>query len=190
MTKSLWSSDDCAVWQTQLAAYDAKLVGSERLPALDTFVHAELPQRLAAQGHIDLPQLLKVVEWKMKRGKFRARNLWLVGQNASAVVQAASARAIAAMPDPRTPIAALCELDGVGPATASAVLAALRPDVYPFFDEDVAAQVPGLGAVKFTLPYYLRYAEALRQKAATLQHTCGPKWNAHAVGLALWSASR
>src|SRR3712207_8361368 len=49
-------------------------------------------------------------------------------------VVAASRRAFAAIPDDRAPLRLLGELKGVGPATASAVLAAYRPDLYPFFD--------------------------------------------------------
>ena len=59
----------------------------------------------------------------------------------------------------------------------------------PFFDEDVAVQIPALGPVAFTLPYYLRYADALRARAITLRENCGTTWNAHTVGLALWSAT-
>ena len=74
-------------------------------------------------------------------------------------------------------------LAGVGPATASAVAAAAAPDVYPFFDELVAAQVPTLGPVKFTASYYARYADALRGRATSLGHG----WTPAAVERALWA---
>ncbi len=80
-------------------------------------------------------------------------------------------------------IARLAKLKGVGPATASAVLAAARPDVYPFFDEIVAARLPGLGEVAWTLGYYGRYAEALRGEAERL----GGDWTPAALERALWS---
>ena len=68
------------------------------------------------------------------------------------------------------------------------MLAAARPDVYPFFDEVVAAQIPDLGPVAFTLAYYARYAERLRERAATLAAGCPEAgWTAHAVGQALWA---
>ena len=94
-----------------------------------------------------------------------------------------SRNALEAIPDPRAPIATLMWLDGVGPATASSVAAAAAPQVYPFFDELVAHQVPGLGPVAFTLPYYLRYAEALRERARRL----GEGWSPVLVERALWS---
>jgi hypothetical protein len=65
------------------------------------------------------------------------------------------------------------------------VLAAFRPDLYPFLDELVGAAVPECGKPKFTVPYYLRYMTALRDRATAL----GPPWTAQDVGLALWSAS-
>jgi hypothetical protein len=74
------------------------------------------------------------------------------------------------------------ELKGVGPATASAVVAAARPDVYSFF-ELVAEHLPVLGRVAWTLPYYARYAEALRQHAAVL----GGEWTPASLERALWA---
>ncbi|MDQ2807758.1 MAG: hypothetical protein M3Z04_12750, partial [Chloroflexota bacterium] len=71
---------------------------------------------------------------------------------------------------------------------ASAVLAALRPDLYPFFDEAVALQIPTLGPVRFTAAYYAVYAEQLRAQAAALTAACAPAaWTAQAVGQALWT---
>ena len=75
-------------------------------------------------------------------------------------------------------------LAGVGPATASAVTAAVAPELYPFFDELVAAQVPGLGKVAWTLSYYGRYAAALRERADAL----GAPWTPVMVERALWSS--
>jgi hypothetical protein len=103
--------------------------------------------------------------------------------NSPAEVEKVSRAALAAVPDPRQPIQALAALAGVGPATASAVLAAAAPALYPFFDEIVGAQVPGLGNLKFDVRYYLAYAAALRQKAADL----GPPWTAARVERALWA---
>ena len=87
------------------------------------------------------------------------------------------------MPRLRRCSATLSALAGVGPATASAVASAAAPEVYPFFDELVAAQVPALGPVKFTASYYARYADALRARAASL----GSGWTPAAVERALWA---
>jgi hypothetical protein len=132
---------------------------------------------------VTLPELVRLTEWKMARGVWRARNLVLVRGNAPETVIETSAGALAKVPHPTAPIAALSTLDGVGPATASAVAAASAPDVYPFFDELVAAQVPGLGTVAWTLGYYARYAAALRERAAQL----GDGWTPALVERTLWA---
>ena len=74
-------------------------------------------------------------------------------------------------------------LAGVGPATASAAIAAVAPETYPFFDELVAAQVPTLGKVAWTLGYYGKYADGLRTRASAL----GDGWTPVMVERALWA---
>jgi hypothetical protein len=54
-----------------------------------------------------------------------------------AVVESASRKAFAALPDLSKAITELTVLKGVGPATASAVLAAYAPDVAPFMSDEV-----------------------------------------------------
>ena len=127
---------------------------------------------------------MKLTEWKMARGVWRAPNLVLVKGNDAELVKKTSADALASAPHPTAPIAALAKLDGVGPATASALAAAAEPSIYPFFDELVAAQVPGLGVVKWTLGYYAKYAEALRERARAL----GGDWTPVLVERALWAS--
>jgi hypothetical protein len=157
------------------------------LVALDTWYRERLPAVIAWRQPpcVELPELVDVVRWKMKRGAWRARNLVLVKRNTDAAVRLCSSRAFAAAPDPRQPLQVVAELAGVGPATASAVLAAHRPDLYPFLDDVVGAAMPELGEPRFTLAYYVRYAAALRARAAAL----GPPWDAQRVGLALWAAA-
>lgn len=58
-----------------------------------------------------------------------------------AVVESASRKAFAALPDLRKAITELTVLKGVGPATASAVLAAYAPDVAPFMSDEVSLGV-------------------------------------------------
>ena len=185
----LWKAPDTKAWRRALDAYDGVVgaQGVERLPALDAWYQRELPGAIRSRSpmHATLDELARLTEWKMARGEWRARNLVLVRGNGPDVVEQASAEAFAAMPHPTKPIARLAELDGVGPATASAVVAAVAPEAYPFFDELVAAQVPGLGTVKWTHGYYAKYATALRERAAAL----GARWTAGDVERALWAHS-
>jgi hypothetical protein len=184
---TLWKSDSPKDWQAALDSYEAVIErqGVARLPELDRWYREELPAGIAARAHphVTHDELVRVTEWKMARGIFRPRNLVLVRGNAPDLVEKTSTAALAAIPDPRRPIALLADLAGVGPATASAIAAAAAPDLYPFFDELVAAQVPGLGTVAFTPAYYAKYAAALRDRAKAL----GDGWTPARVEQALWA---
>lgn len=184
---TLWKSDSPDAWQAALDGYEAVIEqqGVARLAELDRWYREDLPAAIAARKtpHVTHDELVRVTEWKMARGIFRPRNLVLVRGNAPELVERTSTAALAAIPDPRRPIALLAELAGVGPATASAIAAAAAPDVYPFFDELVGAQVPGLGTVAFTPAYYARYAAALRDRADRL----GDPWTPATVEQALWA---
>lgn len=183
----LWNSDAEKDWRAALDRYpevvDAQ--GVKPLPELDRWFRDELPASIAARKtpHVTHAELVKLTEWKMARGVWRARNLALVRGNDAALVERTSAAAIAKIPHPSAPIATLAELAGVGPATASGVASAAAPDIYPFFDELVAARIPGMGQVSFTPKEYARYAEALRDRAARL----GSGWTATMVERALWA---
>jgi hypothetical protein len=185
----LWHDAGRDAWRAALDRYPAvvEAQGVKPLAALDAWAREELPPRIAARRapHVTLDELVKATEWKMARGVWRARNLLLVRGNDPALVVQVSTDALSQVGDERAPIDLLAELAGVGPATASAIAAAAAPGIYPFFDELVAAQVPGLGKVAFTVPYYLRYAAALRERAAALGHG----WTPVMVERALWAFS-
>ena len=64
-------------------------------------------------------------------------------------------------------------LQGIGPATASAVLAVAQP-AYPFMsDEAMGAAVKG--PLKYTVPEYVQLVEALQGKAAELNKGDGER---------------
>ena len=170
--------------------------------------------------HLKHDELLRVVRWKMGRGVWRANNLQLAAGNAPEAVQACTAEALAlvgAVPVPMVvqagaqavssggipasgattaaallaPVRVLAKLRGIGPATVSAVLAAVYPERYPFLEDVVAAQVPELGPPAFTPRYYAAYAAVLRARAAELAARCPDSgWTPHAVDLALWTTQQ
>src|SRR6478735_740276 len=160
---SLWLNDSTAAWRDALATYDDVVArqGVARLAELDRWYRDELPGAISARRspHVTHDELVRLTEWKMARGVWRAPNLVLVRGNDAKLVIDTSAAAFAAAPHPTKPIATLATLAGVGPATASAAVSAFAPERYPFFDELVAGQVPKLGAVKWTMPYYATYAD-------------------------------
>lgn len=183
----LWASEDVEEWRAALDRYEEVVDGQgvAKLPELDRWYRDELPGLIAARRppHVTHAELVRLTEWKMARGIWRPRNLALVRGNDAATVERTSTEALAAIPHPSQPIAMLVKLAGVGPATASAVTSAAAPDVYPFFDELVAAQIPGIGQVTFTPREYARYADALRGRATRL----GSGWTPVDVERALWA---
>ncbi len=187
--KRLWPSDSLEEWRAALQSYEAVIArqDSQRLPEHDRWYRLELPEILLARrpAHVTLPELVRITEWKMARGVWRARNLALVRGNPAGNVIESSTRALASAPHPTAPIATISELAGVGPATASAVMSAAAPDVYPFFDDLVAAQIPTLSKVAYTLGYYARYSAALHERAERLGHD----WTPTLVERALWANS-
>ncbi|MDQ6831605.1 MAG: hypothetical protein M3081_22310 [Gemmatimonadota bacterium] len=183
----LWSSGNRKLWREALDSY-VDVVERQKvkpLAELDRWYREELPSLIAARRvpHVTLPELARITEWKMARGVYRAPNLILVRGNDPAAVIETSRRALADIPHPTSPIATLASLDGVGPATASGVASAAVPEIYPFFDELVAQQVPGLGKIAWTLGFYAKYASAIRERAERL----GNDWSPVMVERALWA---
>jgi hypothetical protein len=187
---TLWSSTALELWHDALNGYPIAIARHPvaRLPELDTWYRDALPPLMRGRTPMTMThaEMVRVTEWKMARGVWRAPNLVLVKANAPEAVEAAGAAASALLDTPGKAVGAITELKGVGPATASAVLAIMDPTRYPFFDEDVAMQVPTLGVVAWTLGYYRRYADALVARAAAL----GTGWNAVMVERALWTQAR
>ena len=183
----LWNSSSVAKWRDALGRYEDVIEqqGVANLAERDAWYRNELPKAISgrAKPHVTLAELVKLTEWKMSRGEWRARNLVLVRGNDARVVIATTTAALGMIPHPTKPISGIATLDGVGPATASAVAAATAPHLYPFFDELVAAQVPRLGTVAWTLGYYAKYAASLRERAERL----GDDWTPMAVERALWA---
>jgi hypothetical protein len=190
----LWRSHDCAAWAAALADYPACIARqpSELVQKRDPWYRETLPGLIAArpEPYVTRDELIWVVEWKMARGVWRARNLHLARANEPAAVEQASRAAFFAAEDERRALRLLGALRGVGPATVSAVLAAHLPARYPFFDDVVAAQVPGLPVGDFSVKAYLAYAAALRERAARLAAACpAGGWTAHLAAQALWAAA-
>ena len=188
----LWAEHECSPWHDALDSYPSVIEehGSDKLANLDRWFSADLPAAIKGRATpcIYLDELQGIAAWKMSRGVWRERNRVLIGTNSPEAVERASTQAFAAVPDPRAPITALSSLAGVGPATASAALAAYAPEIYPFFDEVVAEQIPELGPVAFTAKYYAAYSDALRERALQLSRECPHSpWTPHAVAQALWA---
>lgn len=187
----LWRSADVSEWQTALDGYGTAIAAlpNAKLAGHDAWYRAELPALVQARSpmHVTHDDMVRITEWKMARGVWRAPNLVLVRNNPPGAVEAATSDAAALLDVPAKALAAVCTLGGVGPATASAVLAVMAPDRFPFFDEivtgQVAPHVDGMGTIAWTAPYYRKYAAALVARA----HALANGWHATMVERALWA---
>ncbi|XP_014671815.1 PREDICTED: uncharacterized protein LOC106812444 [Priapulus caudatus] len=194
----LFSCCDEVKWKTVLNLYckalniysgkKAKPQDGIELIKLDKWYQTELPEAIKQRKHphITYDELVKLMKWKLKRGKFRPRLQQLVGSNTEEEVMEASTKAFAVMPDIKTAIQSLAVLRGVGPATASAVLAAGDPEHAAFMADEALQAIPGLQPIAYKLENYLEYHEQIR-KCVTLLKRTDDSWNSHMVELALWT---
>lgn len=141
-----FKSPDAALWRKILLSYESVIenLGKPDLISLDDFYRKELPNLLHQRDpdpYITSAELSRLMEWKLSRGKWRPRLLSFVSSLSDAAVKDASLKAFAALPDVSKAVSGLTVLKGVGPATASAVLAAYAPDVAPFMSDEVLFSV-------------------------------------------------
>ncbi|KAG0356929.1 hypothetical protein BGZ54_000554 [Gamsiella multidivaricata] len=77
----------------------------------------------------------------------------------------------------------MAELKGVGPATASGA-----PVKVPFMADETMDSVPGLGTIAYTIPYYIKFATKVIEKAAELKKKGSTIVDSpHLVEKALWT---
>jgi len=115
------------------------------LTALETARLRTIPAAVAARrsssagAHITAAELATLVAWKLGRGRWRPNLAAKTARNGSAEVASASGRAfaLAGRGERRRALAALMALRGVGPATASLLLAEADPVAWPFFADEL-----------------------------------------------------
>lgn len=142
------------------------------------------------------------MDWKLTKGKWRPRLLDFAKQADASAVQAATTEAFqhlqqhnsakgsntsSAKPTPQQAVSAalkrLCDLKGVGPATASAMLALVDASC-PFMSDEALVAV--LGSRDYTVPVYLRLLEGLQGKAVQLSQQGELQWSAVQLERCLW----
>ena len=168
------------------------------IQALDEFMNVQLPRAIrdrAPSPYITQPELAKVMTWKLKRGKWRAKLQAYVDSLSDSCVRAASKAAFSHASDPsgdvKKALHALCKpLKGVGPATASAVLAAFNPNI-PFMSDEALAVLGG--KPKYSVDEGVQLASAFGTIAKVLQglEPAPParSWTAQMVQQAVWAAA-
>lgn len=198
MSEALYVCEDIAVWRRLHAKYwqvvEAKSRGkgkkSEKLLTLDRWFQVELPAAIAKrpERYVTLPELVKLMEWKLTRGKFRPRLQQLVATNSEEVVEKCSRKAFSLLPDIQASITELSSLKALGPATASAVLAAGAPERAAFMADEAVESVPGLRPIQYTAKHYALYLSKIAERTNTLNKADSQSdWTPHKVELCLWA---
>ncbi|KAG8182532.1 hypothetical protein JTE90_002066 [Oedothorax gibbosus] len=172
------------------AARRTKKGGPEELIRMDTWYQEELPKLIHSRKelYITHEELVQLTKWKLMREKFRPNLIDLVRINTEKAVLTHSKKAFKRLPNLGGAIAMLTCLKGVGPATASAILAAAFPDQAPFMADICMLSTPGVETMDYTVAEYLNYTLELKKKADYL-NSLDPtqEWNPHKIELALWA---
>ncbi|XP_033742122.1 uncharacterized protein LOC117328725 isoform X2 [Pecten maximus] len=163
----------------------------KQLTQLDHWYQEELPGAIKArkERYVTHEELCKLMKWKLTRGKFRPRLEQMVQSNSEEEVEAASRKAFKELPNLPNAIKALTVLKAIGPATASAVLAAGAPDKAAFMADESMLAIPGLAPLQYTLPFYNEFMDHVKSitKKLNKDQDDGIKWTQHKVELTLWT---
>eukprot|EP00798_Chlamydomonas_sp_ICE-L_P018958 gene18958-25532_t len=170
----LWKSTDVRVWDDALAQYDdaVRASGKEwKLVAMEKWYLEELPRNIGSRNppHLSKDDFVKLVDWKLTRGQWRPKLLDFAKQQDGAEVESYT-KAMAGctsgcMAPVKTAIDKLVTLKGIGPATASAIIAASCPHT-PFMSDEALTAV--MGKRDYTAKVYMDFAEKMQRKAKEL----------------------
>ncbi|XP_078347557.1 uncharacterized protein LOC144632717 isoform X1 [Oculina patagonica] len=198
MANSLYNASEVEPWRETFELYEKILkLKAERekkeravkLLELDNWFQNQLPQEINKRPEQFLTQeeVIKLMEWKLTRGKFRPRLTQLIQANSSETVKEVTSKAFKCLPDVKLAITELTKLKAVGPATASAILCAGNRQV-PFMADEAMQAIPGFGKIDYSLKFYLQYLEKIRSCLKNLiQKDSQGEWNEHKVELCLWA---
>jgi len=170
----------------------AKSSKPESLIKLDKWYQNELPKKIKSRGKepfLTHDEIVQTIKWKLARGQFRPRLKDLVQMNTPRVVMQETKKAfrqISKKNDLESAVQALSNLKGVGPAMASAVLAAGVPEIAPFMADECLLSLPEIEGIDYTLKEYLRLVEKTNECVERL-NSQGGEWTPHKVELAIWT---
>uniref|UniRef100_A0A8D0GY79 Uncharacterized protein n=1 Tax=Sphenodon punctatus TaxID=8508 RepID=A0A8D0GY79_SPHPU len=190
----LYACEDPALWTAVFDVYwdvvQAKGNKQKKLLALDKWYQVELPFAFVVRKdkYLTQDELVKLMEWKLARGKFRPRLQQLVATNIIEVVESCTKRAFQLLPDVPAAITELSKLKAVGPATASAILAAGAPEAVAFMADEAMESIPGLTPIQYTLKHYTLYLNKIQGCVKKLNKADSQTvWTPHCVEMCLWA---
>ncbi|XP_072228941.1 uncharacterized protein [Leuresthes tenuis] len=192
---ALFACEEPSTWRSVYEKYWAVVAKAKskkpgNLLKLDKWYQEELPTLISSRSdkHINLSELVKLMEWKLTRGKFRPRLQQLVASNSEDTVEKCSSKAFSLLPDVQAAISELSLLKGVGPATASAILAAGAPELTAFMSDEAMESVPGLKPIQYTAKHYALYLDRMAAQSAKLNKVDPQQdWTPHRLELCLWA---
>ena len=171
--QSLLLSTSDEDWTAALQKYDAAIQfcaetkNNTDLIDLDLWWRNEYVKLLHERDpkYLDEKDLQKVMRWKISRGKDRPMLMGLLRQNSW-----------------NAAMTALMALKGVGPATASAILAPLDPINCPFMADEVLESTTNKKR-EYTFKAYEKMRSILCQKSSKMS----TNWSPELLGRALWA---
>ncbi|KAM3592008.1 uncharacterized protein V6R79_011304 [Siganus canaliculatus] len=193
---ALFTCEDSATWRKVYEKYwdvvEAKAQSKKpgKLLLLDKWYLEELPTLISSRPakHITQPELVKLMEWKLTRGKFRPKLQQLAASNSEDTVEKCSRKAFSLLPDVQAAIAELSSLKGVGPATASAVLAAGAPEQTAFMSDEGVESIPELKPIQYTAKHYARYLGKMVERTDRLNKVDAQQdWTPQRLEMCLWA---
>ena len=148
----------------------------------DKWKETELPKLIQNQKHLTLKQLERLMIWKLRRGVFRPTLMGLIRRNDNkSVVDVTKNGFKAAELNVVEGLDVLCQLKGVGPATASVILSVYLPSEVPFMSDEAMDAILGLPR-QYTKPQFIQFQKAMFEKSEEL----GTSWSPSKIEKALW----
>ncbi|XWS14833.1 hypothetical protein CRYUN_Cryun35bG0042500 [Craigia yunnanensis] len=183
---------DLSIWKEAICSYKSRIesLNKPNLISLDEFYRDELPSLLHQRNpnpFITTSELSRLMQWKLTRGKWRPRLLDSVSSLDDSSVKSASIKAFQSLPDISKAVSELTVLKGVGPATASAILAAYAPETAPFMSDEATGAALG-NSKDYSLKKYLLFADKIQSKSKELSSK-GDSFTPSDVERALWSSA-
>ncbi|XP_045119246.1 uncharacterized protein LOC123509140 [Portunus trituberculatus] len=162
----------------------------ESLESLDKWIQNDLKTTADSRTppHVTREELVRLMEWKLARGKFRPRLVELAGSNEEEKVVTVTTEGLrlGAKGKVTEAVEMIATLRGIGPATASAILAVCRPEYFCFFADEVAYTALATTTLKYTAKEYQAVNASVKDCAVRLSKG-DKKWTPHEVELAVWT---
>jgi len=195
VAKKLWKESKVNVWQSALKSYPTALAAKtatktkpvKGLVTLDKWWTTTLSNAVdkkstkGDKGYLNKEEIIKVMKWKLGRGKFRPLMSRLESNSEELIIE--SSKQALKEPKLKASLEHMTKISAVGVATASAVMAACRPEQFAFMSDEAMEAVPGLGERKYSMGHYIKFNDACTKRAKEL----GEDWTPELVGRALWA---